>query len=316
MAWVSFYVVGWGGLNDAQQRNNGNMFWAAMRNYGFTACAAAAIWSNILHESGGNPQAWETGSTKNGFGLVQWTEATKLIDWARGLGLDPNSGDVQCLRINNEFKNPSAYGSQYYINPFFNFNASASDFINAQISASRSIEWWSECFTRNYERPNERNFQERKEAQFASARTYYQIFSGQTPDPPTPPTPPTGYYSITMQQSGNGSIDVTPWKPNGYAAGESVTLQIRASSGWKIKQINSDPELNLTHSGQTFKMPSANVTIFAIFEEEEIPEKEVLIALRLVENNSLELRINGEYKRWLPNNFNTFEFRLKGENLL
>lgn len=310
MAWISFYSVGTGGLNAAQQQNNALAFWSAMSSRGFTACAAAAIWSNILCESGGNPQVWETGKVDDGFGLVQWTPATKIRNWATNNELDPNSGDVQCLRIYYEFTQPSTY-QQYYSTS--SFPVSASDFKSAAITSARSLSWWSEAFTRNYERPNETNFQNRKATQFAYAQSAYTLFTGSTP--PTPDPPPSGNrYYITLQQSGSGAVDVTPWKSTGYGAGESVTLQVAAASGWRLKQINSDPELYLTHSGQVFTMPSANVTIFAIFEQE--PEKEVGISLRLVENKGIELWIDGKYKRLLPNNYNTYQFKLKGGNLI
>lgn len=315
MAWISFYIVGQGGLNETQQRNNGNMFWSVMRSRGFTACAAAAIWSNILCESGGNPRAWETGNVENGFGLTQWTPSYKFTDWARNSGYDPNSGDVQCLRIALEFLYPG-HGStyeQYYSTG--SFPVSASEFRSSVIGSGRGIEWWSEAFTRNYERCDEAAFQARKETQFGYARTYYQIFSGSTPDPPTPPPTP-GKYSISCQQSGSGAVDVTPWKPSGYNAGESVTVLVQPSSGWRLKQINTDPELYLTESGQTFIMPAANLVIFAVFEEAPEPEKEVVIALRLAENRSLELRIDGTFVTTLPNDFDTFKFKMKGGKLI
>lgn len=53
-------------------------------------------------ESNINPGIWQSLKKDNmegGFGLVQWTPATKLIDWADNKGLDYEDIDTQLERI-------------------------------------------------------------------------------------------------------------------------------------------------------------------------------------------------------------------------
>lgn len=303
--WVAFYIVAAGGLTVEQQENNGDMFYQTMSSYGFSAAACAAIWSNILHESGGNPMAWETGRPENGRGLVQWTPSTKLSNWAADNNLNPDSGDVQCRRIYLEFSQPSVY-EQYYSTG--NFPVSAGEFMGASADASRTIEWWSEAFTRNYERPNEQAFQSRKEAQFADARKYYQRFSGEQP--------PSGSYRVTVSVSGQGSASISPSKTY-YEEGEQITLNPSAYSGQTLEGVSSSPDVGVSTSNFTFTMPAANVVITVTFsgsgdgggEEPEVVE----IVLRLVENNNLEAWKDGKIFQYCPNRQNTFTLKVEVE---
>lgn len=69
---------------------------------GWTKNAIAALLGNMQTESNINPGIWQSlkkDNMKGGFGLVQWTPATKLIDWADNKGLDYEDIDTQLERI-------------------------------------------------------------------------------------------------------------------------------------------------------------------------------------------------------------------------
>ena len=67
--------------------------------------AISALCGNMRHESSINPNIWEFGyghSWDRGYGLVQWTPASKYINWAQGEGLPWEHGDSQLSRIDYE----------------------------------------------------------------------------------------------------------------------------------------------------------------------------------------------------------------------
>ena len=305
MAWIAFYIIASGGLTIAQQQNNADMFYQQMSAYGFSDAACAAIWSNILFESGGNPMAWETGSDSNGFGLTQWTPATKIRNWAAVNNLNPDDGNVQCQRLYNEFLHPGS-GSpfeQYY--PTQNFPESAAQFMQAYIN-THSIEYWSEAFTRNYERPDETKFQERKQAQFQAARDY-QRFSGEQP--------PAGNYRINTNVSGNGYVALNPQKGY-YEAREIVSINPIPYTGESLLSISSVPDLGLTPTNLSFEMPGSNLVITAAFSGSGggggEPQK-IDLLLRLVENDNIEVWKEGKCIEWLANEQNTFKLTIEVE---
>lgn len=69
---------------------------------GWTKEAACAVLGNMQSESTMNPGLWENtdeGNFSVGFGLVQWTPASKYIDWAENNGLEYMDIDSQLQRI-------------------------------------------------------------------------------------------------------------------------------------------------------------------------------------------------------------------------
>ena len=65
---------------------------------GFAAGAVVGIIANMEHESYLNPGQCEIGynySTSRGYGLVQWTPGTKIINYASSVGSDWYDGDTQ-----------------------------------------------------------------------------------------------------------------------------------------------------------------------------------------------------------------------------
>lgn len=84
---------------------------------GWHAGAIIGTVVNMSNESTVNPQIWQdlVEDTRNGYGLVQWTPATKLINWCESRGLDYTDGDAQLQRIQYEAQNGLQWGENIYL---------------------------------------------------------------------------------------------------------------------------------------------------------------------------------------------------------
>lgn len=67
------------------QREVAKQVWDFLVSRGWTKQSVAGILGNIQSESGLNPDIW---SGDGGYGLVQWTPGSKLIDWCDSLGMN------------------------------------------------------------------------------------------------------------------------------------------------------------------------------------------------------------------------------------
>lgn len=146
MSWISEYQR-W--LSESESLNNAQMVVNHFRGTDWTKEAIAAMCGNMRHESSINPNMYEYGYTwdqDRGFGLVQWTPRSKYWDWAVAAGLDPYLGDSQLARINYEVDNNiQYYATTNYPETFAQFRANA---------FNKTVEYLTEAFTWNYERPN------------------------------------------------------------------------------------------------------------------------------------------------------------------
>lgn len=74
-------------LTDSQKYSNAKFIYSFLTsNFEFTKDAACAVLGNMEDESGINPATWQGGylnNTSGGYGLVQWTPATKFLNWAK-----------------------------------------------------------------------------------------------------------------------------------------------------------------------------------------------------------------------------------------
>ena len=148
---------------------------------GWTMNAIAAIVGNMQVESGINPGRWENddvGNLSGGFGLVQWTPATKLRDWIDSTygGGDYTNGDYQLDRIIYEMEN----GLQY--SPAKGFNETFSEW---SIS-NKKPGYLAAAFLCNYEKAANTGWS----AQISRARIaekWYQTFTGENPGKWIPP---------------------------------------------------------------------------------------------------------------------------------
>ena len=120
-------------------------------------------------ESTINPGLWQGReipsdplTTDKGFGLTQWTPASKLINWANESGLDYTSGFVQMARINFESLN----NLQWSTNNLFNYTW------EQFIHSTESPEDLAQVFVWAYERPENPDIEKRRR----DARKWFEFF--------------------------------------------------------------------------------------------------------------------------------------------
>ena len=105
-------------LNLNQQVHNAQLVVDYLVSLGWHAGAIIGTVVNMSNESSVNPQIWQrvtNPSEPRGYGLVQWTPASKLIDWCTERGLDYTNGDSQLQRINYEAQNGLQWGENVYL---------------------------------------------------------------------------------------------------------------------------------------------------------------------------------------------------------
>lgn len=149
-------------LSVSQMTDNAKYIYNFFRNLGWTANAICGMLGNMQRESTINPGVWQNLDYENyngGFGLVQWTPATNLTNWASSRGLDRDSIETQCVKIQDEYEN----GGQYY--PTDDYPLTFSQFA----SSTETPEYLAEVFCRNYERAGVEAMDERK----TNARYWY-----------------------------------------------------------------------------------------------------------------------------------------------
>lgn len=129
-------------LSAEEMQNNASMFYAALSKMGASLNLISGILGNAQSESSINPGRGEVGGG-GGFGLLQWTPASKLIDWCNQNGMNYRSGDAQCKRIEYE-KNVGIQWAGTGMYPL--------SFMNAWTSQA-SPEYLASAFLYNYERP-------------------------------------------------------------------------------------------------------------------------------------------------------------------
>lgn len=134
-------------LNLQEMAINAQFIMSYFFEKGWTKNAIAAMLGNMQVESTINPGLWQGMDEfdySGGFGLVQWTPATKYIDWATVSGFQ-NYADwrliiPQCLRIDYELENDLQWEST--IMTFYEFTQS-----------TENVRYLSDRFCWGYERP-------------------------------------------------------------------------------------------------------------------------------------------------------------------
>lgn len=132
-------------LTEAQSLTNAQALANIAINWGWSKNAIAALCGNSRVESYVNPNMWQNqyADPANGYGLFQWTPATKLISWAQGIGQDYTTGETQMARLKYEIEN----GIQYY--PTTNYPETFQQFS----VSNKSVDYLTRAFVTNYERP-------------------------------------------------------------------------------------------------------------------------------------------------------------------
>lgn len=207
---------------NATQVANATYIWNFFTSRGWTPNATAGLLGNVVSESSIYPDIWE-GGYGPGYGLVQWTPASNLINWCNARGLNYKTLYAQCSRIDYEMKN----GLQFY--PSGTSSMTAYQYMHSTASAYTL----GMIFLANYERPANGNQPSRGN----QSQYWYNYFGGKsgggssTGGGSTSNIPSSGTYKFAY----NTNIRTSP-STNGavigqYAAGESVNY---------YKTVNAD----------------------------------------------------------------------------
>lgn len=133
-------------LTLAQMTINAQCIYDYLLNKGWSKNAICGMLGNMQTESTINPGIWQNlkaNNMKGGFGLVQWTPASKYINWANERGLDYLDIINQLNKILDEVEN----GGQWIKTSAHPL--SFKDFV----CSKKSPEDLAAAFVFNYERP-------------------------------------------------------------------------------------------------------------------------------------------------------------------
>lgn len=194
-------------LTEAQMQINARYFYQEMNARGWTLNAIAGMLGNMETESTINPGIWESldnGNMSGGYGLVQWTPASKYTNWCDARSLAWGSMDSAISRIIWELDN----GEQYYATDAY--PESFSQFKNS----NKSPEYLAAAFLANYERPAVQP----QPARATQARKWYDYIASFI----------SGDGSGTGGDS--GSTGTPTWKPSNNKA-MPLWLIVAASKG-------------------------------------------------------------------------------------
>ena len=165
-------------LSRSQMEDNATYIYGFMLNKGWTLNAICGMQGNMETESTINPAIWQNldqGNTSLGFGLVQWTPATKYLDWCSNNGLTYTEMDSNLKRILYEVENNLQWiATNSYNFSFYEFTQS-----------NKSPYELGLAFLANYERPKNPNQPQRG----TQANEWYQFLTGVTPPDPDPHPP-------------------------------------------------------------------------------------------------------------------------------
>lgn len=170
MAWI----VKNAGLNQDEMDNNAREMYAFFSARGFTVNAIAGMLGNAVRESTVNPGAWQNYKVNYnlGYGLFQHTPAYKLIDWLKSKAYPIDSGEGQCERVIYEKETKV----QYYSTANYPLSFSA------YAQSIQTPEYLARAWFANYERGNPAKAA--METREHWARYYYNLLSGEKPQPP------------------------------------------------------------------------------------------------------------------------------------
>ena len=188
-----------GALTEEQMNNNADICINLLRNMAIDDSTIASLLANWESESGINPGRYEVGGA--GYGLIQWTPQSVLIDHAGVMGLSPyTDGNVQVqVAIGEVAGNPASinewYTSEGFISPYYNSGATP-DMIG--ITGSQFLEnsmgWSSEKLVIMYmvgrERPSYNPETNHYQQRIENATKWFAYMGGHPPTPkPDKPVP-------------------------------------------------------------------------------------------------------------------------------
>jgi hypothetical protein len=161
-------------LTNEEMTVNANYIYSFLLSKGWTKNAIAGILGNMQSESSINPNRWQSdniGNLQGGYGLTQWTPATKYLNWADSLGYAWTDIDGQIDRLQYEVEN----GIQWIATT--NYPMSFQEFIKSTDTPYNL----ALAFIANYERPLDPN----QPIRGTQAQYWYEHLQGSS----TSPTP-------------------------------------------------------------------------------------------------------------------------------
>ncbi|MBQ2408788.1 MAG: hypothetical protein II309_05060 [Bacilli bacterium] len=157
-------------LNYTKMKINAIYIYKSLKDKGWTLNAIAGMLGNMQVESTLNPGIWQSnnvGNMSGGYGLVQWTPASKYINWLL-FGEDPSEMDNNISRIIYELENGLQWiSTSTYPMSFAEFSTS-----------TQRPEYLAAAFVYNYERPASPNVNLRQKY----ALNWFLFLGGMLPD--------------------------------------------------------------------------------------------------------------------------------------
>lgn len=162
-------------LSQTEMETNASYIWFYLENLGWTINAVCGMLGNMQTESSINPGIWQNldeGNLELGYGLVQWTPATKFLNWCTANNLPPGEMNSNLDRILWEVTNNEQWiPTTAYNYSFYDFTQSTDTPYNLGLA-----------FLACYERPQDPN----QPIRGTQASEWYTYLSGITP--PNPPS--------------------------------------------------------------------------------------------------------------------------------
>ena len=191
MAWVSRDDY----LTQAEMENNANIIINYYRGIGLNDSTIAAILGNMQAESTLSPVLTERGGG-GGYGLVQWTPQSDLINACNVLGLSPyTSGDVQIQVIIQEIIGVSSirqwYTTEGFIRNYYDSGATSDMIgISGDDFLHNTMNWTPDklaiMFMAGYERPSYNPLINHYVNRMQYALNWFNYMGGVIPPSPTP----------------------------------------------------------------------------------------------------------------------------------
>ena len=172
-------------LSQSQMEVNARYLYGLLALEGWSLNAIAAVCGNAQYESTINPGIWQNLTVgTGGYGLVQWTPASKYLNFCEERSLEPSSMESAVARMVWEVANNQQWGTTSV------YPISFQTFIHSELSPY----YLAMAFLYNYEKPDNLN----QPARGTAAEHWYTVFSGESPPPVKP---------------GDGGLDRNTYKP-------------------------------------------------------------------------------------------------------
>lgn len=152
----------------------------------WSAEAVSAAAGNHWYESHINPGQWELGQLNNfsrGFGIGQWTPASKLVTWASEHGGNYQDGNTQLKMLATESGqwHPSTRPSAPSYNPPITWDEFKVSKLDVETLAFYYLVYWEDP-PESEITPGSPSYNSRIE----HAKKYYELITGKPPKPPEP----------------------------------------------------------------------------------------------------------------------------------